>query len=85
MAALGGSINCLAILITSLRAAAPPVAGSGRCRRSALANRLSADPQNKVLLIEAGPWDSNPFYRIPVMGVQLYLWNYNNWNYQTEP
>ncbi len=60
------------------------IAGGGTAG-SVLANRLSADPRNSVLLIEAGPWDRNPFYRIPVMGVQLYLWNYNNWKFQTEP
>ncbi len=60
------------------------IAGGGTAG-CVLANRLSADPRNSVLLIEAGPWDRNPFYRIPVMGVQLYLWDYNNWNFKTEP
>lgn len=60
------------------------IAGGGTAG-CVLANRLSADPRNSVLLIEAGPPDRNPFYRIPLMGVQLYLWNYNNWNFQTEP
>ena len=60
------------------------IAGGGTAG-CVLANRLSADPANRVLLVEAGPPDRNPFYRIPVMGVQLYLWDYNNWNFRTEP
>ena len=60
------------------------IAGGGTAG-CVLANRLSADPRNSVLLIEAGPADRNPVYRIPVMGVQLYLWDYNNWNFRTEP
>ena len=60
------------------------IAGGGTAG-CVLAGRLSEDPRNKVLLIEAGPWDTNPAYRIPVMGVQLYLWDYNNWNFRTEP
>lgn len=60
------------------------IAGGGTAG-CVLSNRLSADPRNKVLLIEAGPKDRNPVYRVPVFGVQLYLWRYNNWNLQTEP
>jgi choline dehydrogenase-like flavoprotein len=36
--------------------------GSAGC---VLANRLSADPSKRVLLLEAGGWDRNPLIRVP--------------------
>ena len=57
-------------------------AGSAGC---VLANRLSADPANKVLLLEAGPRDWNPVFRVPIMAGRLFMGRYCNWGYSTEP
>ena len=57
-------------------------AGSAGC---VLANRLSADPAHRVLLIEAGPRDWNPVFRVPIMAGRLYMGRYCNWGYETEP
>ena len=57
-------------------------AGSAGC---VLANRLSADPNVQVLLLEAGPRDSSPWIHIPVG----YYKNIANpaigWGYETDP
>lgn len=57
-------------------------AGSAGC---VLANRLSADPGCRVLLLEAGPRDWNPFIHMPAGLAQLIKFKSLNWSYQTEP
>ncbi|UCH73606.1 MAG: choline dehydrogenase [Rhodospirillales bacterium] len=56
-------------------------AGSAGC---VLANRLSADPKTRVLLLEAGPRDRNPWLHIPV-GYYRTMLSPLSWGYDTEP
>ena len=56
-------------------------AGSAGC---VLANRLSADPQSTVCLIEAGPADSSPFIRMPIGIIYMMMSRRHNWRYLTE-
>lgn len=56
--------------------------GSAGC---VLANRLSADPGNRVCLLEAGPRDWSPLIRIPVGIFALMRSRIFNWAYYTEP
>ena len=57
-------------------------AGSAGC---VLANRLSADPAVRVLLLEAGPRDWHPFLHMPA-GLAKLIGNKGvNWNYDTAP
>ena len=57
-------------------------AGSAGC---VIANRLSADPDCSVLLIEAGGRDRNPLFRLPMLMGRLFLSGIYNWRYHTEP
>ena len=56
-------------------------AGSTGC---VLANRLSAKPGLRVLLLEAGPRDSNPWIHIPIGYYRTMDDTRINWQYQTE-
>jgi choline dehydrogenase len=57
-------------------------AGSAGC---VLANRLSADGKHSVLLLEAGPKDSNIWIHVPLGYGKLFKEKTVNWMYQTEP
>jgi len=56
-------------------------AGSAGC---VLANRLSADPNNRVLLLEAGGSDINPWIHIPVGYFKTMHHPATDWCYKTE-
>ena len=57
-------------------------AGSAGC---VMANRLSADRDCRVLLLEAGPRDWNPFIHMPAGLARLVNFKSINWAYETEP
>jgi choline dehydrogenase len=57
-------------------------AGSAGC---VLANRLSADGRHSVLLLEAGPKDTNLWIHVPLGYGKLFKEKTVNWMYQTEP
>lgn len=57
-------------------------AGSAGC---VLANRLSTDPKNKVILLEAGGRDLNPWIHIPVGYFKTIHNPAVDWCYKTEP
>lgn len=57
-------------------------AGSAGC---VLANRLSANGRHSVLLLEAGPKDSNIWIHVPLGYGKLFKDSTVNWMYQTEP
>ena len=57
-------------------------AGSAGC---VLANRLSADGRTRVLLLEAGPRDTNPWIHVPLGYGKLFARTDVNWAYESEP
>lgn len=57
-------------------------AGSAGC---VLANRLSQDPANKVLLLEAGPKDKNPMIHMPGGCAEVLKSNKLNWKFTSTP
>ena len=57
-------------------------AGSAGC---VLANRLSADPNNRVCLIEAGPKDKSILIHVPALVAALLSHPVVNWNYVIKP
>ena len=59
------------------------VVGAGSAG-AAVAHRLSADPRNRVLLLEAGP-ASHPWSRIPIGYAKLLNNPAANWLYASEP
>ncbi|MGC6485727.1 MAG: GMC family oxidoreductase, partial [Candidatus Puniceispirillales bacterium] len=56
--------------------------GSAGC---VLANRLSADPRYRVLLIEAGGEDRNPLIHIPAGYIKTMINPAINWMFESEP
>ncbi len=56
-------------------------AGSAGC---VVANRLSADPAFRVLLLEAGGWDWHPFIRVPLGVGRIWGFDRFDWGYTAE-
>ena len=57
-------------------------AGSAGC---VLANKLSENPENSVLLIEAGPMDNYSSIKMPLAASSLFKNKKYGWGYETEP
>ncbi len=60
------------------------IAGGGSAG-AVLANRLSADSGCRVLLLEAGPRDWNPFIHMPAGVGELLKRKWTNWYFETAP
>lgn len=52
---------------------------------SVLASRLSENPRNTVLLLEAGGAGRDPLYDLPFIAGKLFELKRNNWAFQSEP
>ena len=57
-------------------------AGSAGCT---LANRLTADPNTRVLVLEAGGWDRHPYLKLPLGWGKVLLNRMYDWGYDSEP
>jgi len=57
-------------------------AGSAGC---VLAGRLSESGQHRILVLEAGPADNNPWIHLPIGYGKLFYHPVLNWMYRTEP